>query len=103
MRVIVKNKRQKVAGSLKIKIPMITVPTAPMPVHTGYAVPRGIVLVAFVRSTILSTQSKAKAIYQNTAFVPVERLPLPRQNANPVSQSPAIIKIIQFIIYDYPS
>lgn len=30
-----KNMRQNVAGSLKNNIPTITVPTAPMPVHTG--------------------------------------------------------------------
>lgn len=82
---------------------MITVPTAPIPVHTGYAVPSGIVLVALARRTILKRKNIANAIYQNIAFFPDERLPLPRQNAKPVSQSPAIIKIIQFIIIDYPS
>lgn len=30
-----KNKRQNVAGSLKMKIPTITEPTAPIPVHTA--------------------------------------------------------------------
>ena len=30
-----KNNRQNVAGSLKTKMPTITVPTAPIPVHTG--------------------------------------------------------------------
>ena len=90
-------------GSLNTRIPMITVPTAPIPVHTGYAVPRGIVLVALVRRNILKRQSTANAVYQNAALFPFVRLPLPRQNAKPVSQSPAIIKIIQFIIIDYPS
>ena len=31
----IKNKRQNVAGSLKKIIPISTVPTAPMPVHTA--------------------------------------------------------------------
>ncbi len=35
MRVKIKNKRQNVVGSRKIKMPMSTVPTAPMPVHIG--------------------------------------------------------------------
>ncbi len=38
--------RQKVAGSLNMKIPTSTVPTAPIPVHTAYAVPIGSVSVA---------------------------------------------------------
>jgi len=36
-----KNMRQKLTGSLNKKIPINTVPTAPMPVHTAYAVPIG--------------------------------------------------------------
>lgn len=32
--VVIKNRRQKSAGSLKRKIPTSTVPTAPMPVQT---------------------------------------------------------------------
>lgn len=35
MSVKIKNNRQKVAGSLKMKIPTRAVPTAPMPVHTA--------------------------------------------------------------------
>ena len=33
--VMMKNKRQKVAGSLKNMMPTSTVPTAPIPVHTA--------------------------------------------------------------------
>lgn len=33
--VVMKSSRQKLAGSLKTRMPMRTVPTAPMPVHTG--------------------------------------------------------------------
>ena len=42
MRVVKKNNLQKVTGSRNINIPMSTAPTAPIPVHTGYAVPKGI-------------------------------------------------------------
>ncbi len=35
LRWLKKKTRQKVAGSLKIKIPTITLPTAPIPVHTA--------------------------------------------------------------------
>ncbi len=31
----IKNNLQKLAGSLKNSMPTITVPTAPIPVHTG--------------------------------------------------------------------
>lgn len=34
-KVVIKNSLQNVAGSLKMKIPTRTVPTAPIPVHTG--------------------------------------------------------------------
>ncbi len=33
--VVTKNSRPKVAGSWKKTMPTITVPTAPIPVHTG--------------------------------------------------------------------
>lgn len=51
--VVIKNNRPKFAGSLKNKIPTNTVPTAPMPVHTGYAVPMGKVCVALAKRYIL--------------------------------------------------
>ncbi len=35
MSVVKKNSRQNVAGSWKMKMPMTTAPTAPIPVHTG--------------------------------------------------------------------
>lgn len=55
MRVKMKNMRQKVAGSLNTRMPMSTVPTAPMPVQMGYAVPMGMTLVAFDRKSMLRT------------------------------------------------
>ena len=45
MRVVKKNNLQKVAGSRNMRIPTSTAPTAPIPVHTGYAVPKGMVCV----------------------------------------------------------
>ncbi len=41
IKVVMKSKRKKVAGSLNTKIPIRTVPTAPIPVQTAYAVPIG--------------------------------------------------------------
>lgn len=35
VRVVIKKRRQKVAGSWKMKMPTSTEPRAPMPVHTG--------------------------------------------------------------------
>ena len=90
-----KNSLQNEAGSLNTKIPTMTVPTAPIPVHTGYAVPRGMVFVALVSSTMLRMHKRAKAVYHNAALFPVSILPFPRQNAKPVSHIPAIINIIQ--------
>src|SRR5690242_21802408 len=44
-----KNIRQKSDGSLKRIMPTMTVPTAPIPVHTAYAVPIGMTCVALLR------------------------------------------------------
>ena len=97
IRVKMKNSLQNEAGSLNTKIPTMTVPTAPIPVQTGYAVPRGMVFVAFVSSTMLRKHRKRNAAYHNAALFPVSILPFPRQNAKPVSHSPATINIIQSI------
>ena len=97
IRVKMKNSLQNEAGSLNTKIPTMTVPTAPIPVQTGYAVPRGMVFVAFVSSTMLRKHRKRNAAYHNAALFPVSILPFPRQNAKPVSHSPATINRIQSI------
>ena len=97
IRVKMKNSLQNEAGSLNTKIPTMTVPTAPIPVQTGYAVPRGMVFVAFVSSTMLRKHRKRNAAYHNAALFPVSILPFPRQNAKPVAHSPATINIIQSI------
>ena len=60
MRVVMKNRRQKVAGSWKKRMPMSTVPTAPMPVHTGYAMLMGRVWVAFANSHMLAMVNSRK-------------------------------------------
>ena len=95
--VLRKNTRQKVAGSRKTKMPNNTAPTAPMPVQTGYAMPMGIVCVAFAKSTALSTYSAAKPEIHSQYSVPTASLVFPRQNVKPVSQRPAMIRIIQFM------
>ena len=53
IKVVIKNKRPKVAGSWKNRIPTNTVPTAPIPVQTGYAVPMGNVCAAFASRNML--------------------------------------------------
>ena len=55
IKVVIKNKRAIVEGSLKNRIPTSTVPTAPIPVHTGYAVPNGNVCAALANKYILKT------------------------------------------------
>lgn len=89
IKVPIKNNRQKVAGSLKYKIPIITVPTAPIPVHTAYAVPIGNSASALFRKIKLNTaQIKKPALHFNTVKF-FERF---RQVVNPISKQPAIIK-----------
>ena len=92
-----KNSRQKSAGSLKKSIPIITVPTAPIPVQTAYAVPMGNVWVARYSKYILIERQIKKPVIQAAEVVPDVSLALPRQVVKPTSNSPAIIKMIQFI------
>lgn len=96
--VVMKNKRQNVAGSLKTKIPIRTVPTAPIPVHTGYAVPIGRFWVALASSPILAIVKMTNPHIQNHHSEPETSFARPRQYVNPISQQPATIKIIQFMI-----
>ena len=102
IRVIKKNIRQKVTGSRKKNIPSIDVPTAPIPVHTAYAVPIGIVWVALINKIILIIRATTNPPYQRVASTPAASLALPRQKANAVSNNPATIRIIQFksVIFD---
>lgn len=96
IRVKRKNRRQKLAGSLKNKIPTNTVPTAPIPVHTAYAVPMGKVCVAFIKSNMLMVRDTKNARYQNTTAFPVTSFAFARQAAKATSNKPAMIKMIQF-------
>lgn len=95
--VVIKNNRQNVAGSLKNKMPIITVPTAPIPVHTGYAVPIGMVCTAFESRVILRERHVKNPMPQRSHGVPVKPFIFPRQNAKPVSKHPAMMRRIQFI------
>ena len=59
----IKNRRQKLAGSLNTRVPMSAVPMAPMPVHTGQAVPIGMVFAAFASSNMLNADTTTNPEY----------------------------------------
>ena len=94
MRVVMKNRRRNEADSWKNIIPRMTVHTAPMPVHIGYAVPIGMVFTALASSTMLIVRHKMKPVPQSHHAVPETSFIFPRQNAKPDSNSPATIRII---------
>ncbi len=96
IKVDIKNKRQKVAGSLNTIIPISTVPTAPMPVHTAYAVPIGITCVTLTSKYILMAKQIRKPMYQYMDSVPAVSFALPKQVAKTTSNNPAITNKIQF-------
>lgn len=77
--VTVKNIFQKVAGSWKTKMPTNTVPTAPIPVHTGYAMPMGSVCVALASSAMLTTEKMTKPPIHSHHSIPTTDFALPRQ------------------------
>jgi hypothetical protein len=95
--VTIKNRRQKSAGSLKKTIPTITVPTAPMPVQTAYAVPIGNVNVARYNRYKLVDMVIKKPMSQNRAVIPDVSFAFSKHVVNPISNNPAIINMIQFI------
>ena len=97
IKVEIKRILQKVAGSLKITIPIIADPTAPIPVHTAYAVPMGSVCVAFSNKPMLMINAIKKPRYQKYTILPVAVLALPRHAANAISNKPPIINRIQFM------
>lgn len=97
IKVSIKNTRQKSVGSLKTMMPMITVPTAPMPVQTAYAVPTGKVCTALYNKNMLMDKQIKKPANHQVAVLPVVSLAFPRQAAKPASKIPAIIRRIQFI------
>ena len=94
-----KNIRQKVAGSLKKTMPMITAPTAPIPVQTGYTVPIGIDRAARAIRYILKDNEVRKPAHHQYCEAPTAVFVFPRQNVKATSINPAIIRIIQFISF----
>lgn len=64
IRVVIKKRRANDAGSLKKTMPRITVPTAPIPVQTGYAVLIGKDCTAFANKTMLKAKQTIKQIPQ---------------------------------------
>jgi len=78
-------------------MPTNTVPTAPTPVHTAYAVPMGNVCVALYNKNILAERQTKKPPIQSVAVLPVVIFALPKHDANPTSKRPAMINNIQFI------
>lgn len=97
IRVVRKNNLQKVAGSLKIKIPTSTIPTAPIPVHTAYEVPTGNVWAALYNKYMLTARQVINPKAQKVVADPVDSFNLPIHVANPTSNIPAMISMIQFI------
>jgi hypothetical protein len=97
IKVVRKKILQKAAGSLKTKIPTKTVPTAPIPVHTAYAVPMGKTWVALYSKTILIERHTKKPSIQYVDTIPLVSLALPKHDANPTSKNPAMTNKIQFI------
>ena len=97
IRVVMKNSRQKLTGSLKKKMPINTVPTAPIPVQTVYAVPIGSVCVAFTSSVMLMVRQTRNMAYQKSAALPESVFAFARQEANATSNKPAMIRMIQFM------
>jgi len=101
MRVVRKKRRQKEAGSLKTKIPTKAVPTAPIPVHTAYAVPKGRCWETFISRDILIKVQSKKPPYHRYIVVPCVSFPLPRQKVKATSKKPAIISKSQYIILSF--
>jgi hypothetical protein len=87
-----KNILRNVAGSLKIKIPVNTVPTAPIPVNMAYAVPIGKLCVAFTNKLIPTIRHNTNPMYQYVETGVTDILAFPRQNVNNTSKIPDNIK-----------
>ena len=86
---------RRFAGSLKKTIPIMKVPTAPIHVHTAYAVPIGIYFCAVHRNYPLAAiESTPTEIHKNFCSVTCESL---NPSGQPISKTPATIKYIQAI------
>jgi hypothetical protein len=101
IRVVMKNNLQKATGSLKKKMPINTMPTAPIPVQTAYAVPNGKVSVALYSKNTLNTRQIANPVNHHQKACPEEVLILPMQVAKPISKRLAAKRMTQFIDSDY--
>ena len=89
-----KNKRQKLTGSLKKNIPTRTVPAAPIPVQTAYAVPNGMTLAPRSNNQKLSViEIKNPTVHQGFLKLS-DKL---RHVVNATSNNPAMISINQAI------
>lgn len=84
-------------------MPISVVPTAPIPVHTAYAVPIGRFWIAFIRSSILTVRHITNPTYHKYIEVPVVSFAFARQEANATSNNPAKINTIQFITFPFVS
>ena len=88
----IKNNRQKSVGSLKKIMPTITVPTLPIPVHTAYAVPTGMVSTALYISYKLTNKKKKNEAVQLQNSQPAVSFILANEILNPISRRPAMSK-----------
>jgi hypothetical protein len=86
---VIKKTRQKLIGSLKKMMPTKTVPTAPIPVQTAYAVPKGKLTVALFKNTKLIV---AQIKNPNPHFKLEKLLDNFKHVVNPISKQPAIIR-----------
>lgn len=85
----IQKRRAAVAGSEKSKIPKAAEPTTPIPVHTAYPVPIGMVLTANAKNQKLAI-SAMKVMTVGTGFVnPLEYF---KPIAHAISSKPAANK-----------
>ncbi|GAB6121755.1 hypothetical protein JCM30204_29040 [Dysgonomonas termitidis] len=85
--VTMKNIRIILAGSLNTIIPKSTVPAAPIPVNMAYAVPIGIVWVAFTNKPIPNIRHTPNARYQYVDCGADTIFAFDMQNVKPTSKA----------------
>ena len=86
--------RAKDTGSLKMTIPRIAVPAAPMPVHTAYAVPIGKTFKDQLNKEKLPAAKNRNPILGHIFVKPLDNLSIV---AKPTSSNPAVITAIHAI------
>src|SRR5699024_1093162 len=95
-----KNNRQKVTGSWNRRIPIVTVPMAPIAPQTAYAVPTGMACsppMALYKKYMLKLTQIIKAIIHCQNSFPLLCCAFPKLMAKPVSKKPPMISKIQLI------